>query len=813
MNNLFNRIIAILIQYKWILIIFFVLVFIYQMTKIDIEIELNTDVNNLFSIYWAERGLGFHETRRIKFPIFKDKYRYRVSLNLFFKNINKFRIDPLINEGQITIKKIVIKGKYFRPVVIDKTGDFEKFVPLNDVKNVTCENNQMTIVSEGTDPYLALSIDPSFDVKSFIKIILFITLVCIGTMVSDKSDINKLYNIIIAFFSKYKWILIILFVLICIYQMTRTSIEIELNTDSNNDFSIYWAEKGSFINESRKIKFHIFKDKFRYKIAFNSFFKNIYELRIDPLISEGKITINKIVIKEKYFRPVVFDKTSDFEKFIPFNDVESVSYDSNQMTIISEGIDPYLVVSLSPSFGLKHFIKITFFNALAYIGIIIFLVIVNNTLFRESCYRYTIIVMLLLVLSLTLIMAIVSINYSHPDEKVHFKAAEYYFDYLTPPAIGDRRVEGTYSAYGVSRLYTLTPLYLIAGKLSNMINVFIENRIISVRLFNVFLFAIMVMLILCRREIYWVSLFIFLCPQMWYIFSYINDDAFPLFISFLIFYQIAYSKSVFNKFLSEKGILRLLCGGIWVGLLLGIILISKTNYYSVFAFVLSYFVLNLIFSNDKMRLFKRYCFVVFVAVLIFSGRMYHNQMINDFGIPSKNKILETYKKEQFKNNTAPEEMYYAYHLKEKGVKISELITNPRWNWHNKTFVSFVGMYGHVSISSDPDLYKIYLLVYASFIFVILFFTFRYYGIEERLLSLLVLSLSILLMLASLHHSWIVDFQAQGRYLFPIVIMFCFLFFRINGKINTRVLNYYTIIFFCLSYYSFVFTALRRIPKG
>jgi hypothetical protein len=120
MNRLFNRIIAIIIQYKWVLIILFAVIFIHQLSTVCIEIELDTDSNNSFSIYWAEKGSYFQESRRIKFPIFKDKYRYRVSVNLLFKNIYEIRIDPLISEGRITIKKIVIKGKYFKPIVFDK---------------------------------------------------------------------------------------------------------------------------------------------------------------------------------------------------------------------------------------------------------------------------------------------------------------------------------------------------------------------------------------------------------------------------------------------------------------------------------------------------------------------------------------------------------------------------------------------------------------------------------------------------------------------------------------------------------------------
>ena len=633
---------------------------------------------------------------------------------------------------------------------------------------------------------------------------------------SGKCNINNLYNHIIALFIKYKWVLTILFVLIFVHQLSKISIEIELNTDSNNLFSIYWGEKESYFHESRKVKFPIYKDKYRYRADFNLLFKNIYEFRIDPLITEGRISINKIVIKDKYFKPIVFDKKSDFEKFVPLNDIRSVAYDSNQMTIISAGIDPYLALSINPSFGLKCFVTFIFsnfvFSALISIATIVFLVIVNNTLFRESNYRYTISTMLIFVLSLTVIMAIVSSNYSHPDENDHFKVAEYYFDYWMPPAIGDKRVEGTYSPWGVSRLYNLTPLYLFAGKFSNMINELIDNRIIIVRLFNVVLLAIIVMLLLCRSEMNWVALIIFLCPQMWYIFSYINDDAFPLFISFLIFYQIAYSKSIFNNFLNDSAASKLLCGGIWVGLLLGILFISKKNYYSLCAFICSYFLLNIIFENNKKQLFKKYCFVIFIAAILFGGRVYYHQFINDFDIPSKTKMLEKYKWEQFKDDTDPEKRHYGYRLKEKGVKVAELITKWEWNWHNRTFNSFVGVYGHLNIFSEAVFYKIYLLIYTSFIIAMLFITFRYFGIEERLLSLLVFFLSILLVLASLHHSWVVDFQAQGRYLFPIVVMFCFLFFKIKDKVSKDILNYYTILFFCLSSYSFVFTALSRIPK-
>jgi hypothetical protein len=44
-----------------------------------------------------------------------------------------------------------------------------------------------------------------------------------------------------------------------------------------------------------------------------------------------------------------------------------------------------------------------------------------------------------------------------------------------------------------------------------------------------------------------------LSPQVWYIFSYFNNDAFPIFVATLLAWQVVDPASGFNRFLAGDG--------------------------------------------------------------------------------------------------------------------------------------------------------------------------------------------------------------------------------------------------------------------
>jgi len=65
---------------------------------------------------------------------------------------------------------------------------------------------------------------------------------------------------------------------------------------------------------------------------------------------------------------------------------------------------------------------------------------------------------------------------------------------------------------------------------------------------------------------------------------------------------------------------------------------------------------------------------------------------------------------------------------------------------------------------------------------------------------------------SVYHSWVNDYQPQGRYLFVILPMLVIGLDRLPDRFRTRIIPIFSLIFFFLSASSFLWTAIRHIPK-
>ena len=169
---------------------------------------------------------------------------------------------------------------------------------------------------------------------------------------------------------------------------------------------------------------------------------------------------------------------------------------------------------------------------------------------------------LLLITSLILItlMTLSSSFNRHPDEINHFLAAQYYLYHSIPPVIDDPDIRESYSGYGVSYLNYNWAEYLFAGKFAYAVSPLIPDTLTAVRLSSVFLFASLMIFFIYRAreglEHFIIPCFLLITPQIWYVFSYINNDAFALFISILIACQIAYEKSFLNRFLRSDDFSR-----------------------------------------------------------------------------------------------------------------------------------------------------------------------------------------------------------------------------------------------------------------
>ena len=82
-----------------------------------------------------------------------------------------------------------------------------------------------------------------------------------------------------------------------------------------------------------------------------------------------------------------------------------------------------------------------------------------------------------------------------------------------------------------------------------------------------------------------------------------------------------------------------------------------------------------------------------------------------------------------------------------------------------------------------------------------------------MLMLLVAALSLGLVGASLHQSWHISLQPQGRYLFTILPMIGVVLARNREVIDNAVFMLIVLHLFLLSFYSFIFVGIAAIPRA
>jgi hypothetical protein len=429
-------------------------------------------------------------------------------------------------------------------------------------------------------------------------------------------------------------------------------------------------------------------------------------------------------------------------------------------------------------------------------------------------------------------MAFTSDYNRHPDEIHHFEAAKYYKTHFLPPEIGDESVRESYSVFGVSYLNYHWAEYFYAGKFALIVSPVIQNELLAVRLSNVFLFAFLIAWFIFRlkdhSELIILPSFLLITPQVWYIFSYANNDAFAFFLSFVVIYQIAFEKSIFNQFMRSERFLNHIIGGIFFGLLSGLLLICKPNYWSFLLFAGLWLLFNFPINIPTIKKYALFLAVA-LSVLIFrvSLDFYANNETNFVAFSYLNKVVgnleakdsklliyqEKIARYDMKPSTLENDLQSSFKdlkLRDKGLSLTELFTS--LGWHDFSFSSLVGVYGYMDIWATKWFYKVFAVPCIGFILYIFFVLIR--GKEKKSIQQLAITVfsSILTIAISIYLSWTYAFQPQGRYLFPIIPMFALLIFSNRRYVRESVLNWFVLITFLLSTYSFIFVALWKINR-
>jgi hypothetical protein len=372
---------------------------------------------------------------------------------------------------------------------------------------------------------------------------------------------------------------------------------------------------------------------------------------------------------------------------------------------------------------------------------------------------------------------------SHPDEYLHVESARYYLEHWLPPALTSPWVTPSYSHYGMTYLSSLDAGYLMAGKAGLFLQPFLPGIFTTLRFFNAGLLLILLFVWSAGffRQSYgpWVFL---LTPQIWYVFSAYNNDAWALFVSFLLVGQIASADSFLKRYLSSGTSLRVVLAAIPPTLLGCLALLTKSNYLLVFVFFvlwLVYFTLGTPTRSDALRVALKVVPLILIPLALRFGLYAYQQSVNGGNL---RQTIVQQADELADPDFSPSGLQSGkagalINARAKGISATDLLIRHRWLYI--TIASFFGTYGWMIYFSPPWFYGVMIAGWIGLLGWALAATLTRPALRERAFNVVAwLHLPLILALC-FYHSWTSDFQAQGRYLFPFLPILFYLFHSVK----------------------------------
>ena len=613
----------------------------------------------------------------------------------------------------------------------------------------------------------------------------------------------------------------VLCVLYLVFFGFRALVEVEVQLKSPNPsfFKIYWADEGDAFTEKNMRQVRVRPNKEKYSV-FLTHLGNVDRLRIDPLEYTGEINLKKIKISQQGYQSLELSGIDDFAQLNPLKDVEqdmasesATNPQDNSFKVVTTGRDSQFEWTVSNQrnaiFPLLHIINLL-------------LIILAVAVLRKPCeqllkdHRF-VPGMLLLVLLLAAAMAATTGLDIHPDEQVHLKAVNYYGDHLLPPAIDSSIVEPTYSGYGVTRLGNYEIYYQLAGYFTWLLNPLHLSDLISARLFGLFLLGCLLVYAIRNKEFRIFALPLFISAQTWYLFSYTNSDGFALFAALIASYQAAWPQSMLNRFLQQKEV-----SGYWssywislilMGALVGILLLTKTNFYFFLLFLGAYFLWRIGCGDfpDQKLFWTRVVCICAVGLVVYGGRVALDYAANGPN-PStlRAEMAERHAEPLYSPSTPLHKKHIYLYFKDRGFSLQHIINTEKW--FGKTFLNAFGSYGFTQYFPSGAYFETVRNT-GLFLIALMFISIMLKGpTRMRILFVLMLLTATALVLMLLWRSWTISFQAQGRYLAPILPMLGMLYYHIRPYVNQQAVISLVTAMFLLGVYSFLFIGLHDIPK-
>jgi hypothetical protein len=204
--------------------------------------------------------------------------------------------------------------------------------------------------------------------------------------------------------------------------------------------------------------------------------------------------------------------------------------------------------------------------------------------------------------------------------------------------------------------------------------------------------------------------------------------------------------------------------------------------------------------------------VALIGLLLFGGVRVVDNYVNDW---QKGERIyegrEAFAKEMFKPSTPLEEKYVFLQLRDRGYSWQKVFKEMQWG--ERIFRTSFGEYGYTTVPGSFNYYDFVRLVSLALLVAVVCSIAVGCGIEGLALLTAAIGTSLLLMAVAFYHAWTVDFQAQGRYLLPIVAMAAMVLHHCRRSLGNVFCGFFAGLLYLTAICSFIFIGLAGIIKS
>lgn len=595
-----------------------------------------------------------------------------------------------------------------------------------------------------------------------------------------------------------------------VYNHVTVELDLKVHDASKGSrVRVFFASGGQAWSELRSTAVHAKPGLVIYRFPLVNFGK-VDRLRLDTHNYEGEAELSGFRMIQPGYAPLKLNAAELSTRLHPLVAGTQIELQKNVVLVRSSDSDPQLEIFPQQSFVgqdwgvlLPRFVLICCGVLLIWFGgrrLVPGVAFVPMLLFGVWC--------------LALLMALQSRNNAHPDEYVHLAAQKYYESHWLPPAVDNPEIADTFSVYGFSRLSSKEIYYLFAGKFTQATAFLQLPSPLNRRAFQLFLLSLILFATMRNTAARLTALPLLLTSQSWYIFSYCNSDAFSLFMAWLAGWQVVEKESVLQRILYDDR-WRIL-GVVLAGIGAGVLFMIKQNYLPFMVLVCLLLLLQLYLEQrskeSRWRALRRLVAIGLIGSTFFGLRIGLDNYINDGQLAEKQLAMQRkHAQPAWHPDTPPEERMGSLGLRAKGVSWKQALRDKFWL--ERSFRSGFGEFGYSSISGPVSWYNLVRWCAGGFFFFFFLYYFYHGNLAENITALEVLAFSAALIVVSFIHSWTMDFQAQGRYLFPLLSMFALLCGLQGRVLERRLVLVPLTALFVLGVWFFVFVGLSGIAKA